>query len=128
MTPVVARLTEVDPMSESARKLKAAAFQLQGLNDSTLAVLEALETMPFDLTVTTFVPAGSGYDVQGLILNRQEVADTTPPITFEFLNEAGEVVQALTVEPQPVEASGGTRFTLAPVGEGIVAWRYRTES
>jgi tetratricopeptide (TPR) repeat protein len=128
MMPIVNRLVEVDPMSEPARRLRAAAFQLQGLGDSTVAVLQALQTLPFDVTVSAFTPSGSGYDVRGIITNRQDSTATTPPFVFEFLNGAGEVVQAITVDPKPVDGASIVPFAMAPVGEGIVAWRYRPES
>jgi len=128
MVPVVNRLVGVDPMNERSHTMKAAAFQLLGLQDSTLAVLEGRQAMPFDLTVSAFAPSGSGYDVKGIITNRQDSTATTPPIVFEFLNEAGEVVQAITVDPMTIEGASVAPLAMAPVGEGIVSWRYRPES
>lgn len=128
MLPIANRLLEADPMSVAARRLKAAAFQLQDLQDSTLAVLEGIEAMPFEVTVSGFTPQGSGYDVRGIITNLQDSAATVPPIVFEFINAAGEVVQAITVESQQLEEGGVAPFNLAPVGEGIAAWRYRAAS
>jgi tetratricopeptide (TPR) repeat protein len=128
MSPVVERLVQVDPLNERARQLRAAAFQLRDIPDSTLAALEFRQTMPFDVTISQFVPAGSGFDVRGLITNRQDSTATTPPIIFEFLNASGEVVQAITVEPKSIPGGELAPLTLAPVGEGIVAWRYRVES
>lgn len=128
MLPVTNRLIEADPMNGPARRLKAAAFQLQDLQDSTYAILQGIEAMLYEVTVSTFVPSGSGYEVKGIITNLQDSAVTVPPLVFEFLNEAGEVVQALTVESKPLDGGGVSPLTLAPVGEGIAAWRYRAES
>ncbi|HET7040140.1 MAG TPA: tetratricopeptide repeat protein [Gemmatimonadales bacterium] len=128
MLPVATRLTELDPMSGPSRRLRAAAFQLQDLQDSTLAELEAIQAMPYEVTVSRFVPAGNGYEVKGIITNLQESAVTVPPVVFEFLNESGEVVQAITVESKQVEAGGVVPFALTPVGEGIAAWRYKPQS
>jgi tetratricopeptide (TPR) repeat protein len=45
MGPITANLVAVDPASTAARRLQAAAFQLAGLQDSTLAALERIEVM-----------------------------------------------------------------------------------
>jgi tetratricopeptide (TPR) repeat protein len=128
MTPVVRRLTEVDPQNVPARRLQAAAFQLQNLQDSTLRVLEGIEAMTFELQVSQFAPAGSGFDVRGIMTNRTDSTITTPPLTFDFLSATGDVVQSITVDPKPIPGGELAPFQMAPVGEGIVAWRYRVES
>jgi tetratricopeptide (TPR) repeat protein len=128
MAPIAARLEEVDPRSSTALRLLAASYQLRGDDDSTLAVLERLEALSFDITVSTFTPLGSRYDVRGLITNRRSESTAVPALTFEFVTESGEVVQSLTVEAQTLEADGLAPFTLAPAGEGIAAWRYRVGS
>jgi len=128
MSPIAVRLVEGDPRSSAALRLLAASYQLRGDEDSTLAVLERIEALPFEITVSTFTPSGSSYDVRGLITNRRSEATVVPPLVFEFLTESGEVVQSLTVEGQTLEADGLAPFTLAPVGEGIAAWRYRAGS
>jgi tetratricopeptide (TPR) repeat protein len=128
MLPITSRLIEADPMNGPARRLKAAAFQLQDLQDSTLAQLEAIEAMPYEVTVSTFVPSGSGYEVKGILTNLQDSSVTVPALVFEFLSEAGEVVQTITVDPQQLEAGGVAPFAMAPVGEDIAAWRYRAGS
>lgn len=128
MAPVVERLLEVDPQSSASLRLRAAAFQLRDLPDSTLAVLEQTQAMTFDVTVSRFAPAGSGYDVRGIITNLTTAPLDVPALTFDFVNASGEVVQTITVEARTVEAEGVAPFALAPVGEGIAAWRYRAGS
>lgn len=125
MGPVTASLVAMDPASSPARRLQAAAFQLAGLPDSTLAVLETIQAMPFELTVSSFEAAGSGFDLRGIITNLQSQPATVPAITFEFVSERGEVVQTLTVAEQALEPDGMVPFALTPMGEGIAAWRYR---
>jgi len=125
MVPIALRLVAADPASSSARRLLAAGYQLAALPDSTLAVLERRQAMAFDLTVSSFEPAGSGFDLRGIITNLRAEATPVPPITFEFLNELGEVVQSLVVEARSLEPESMAPFALAPVGEGIAAWRYR---
>jgi hypothetical protein len=50
---------------------------------------------------------------------------SVPQITFEFLNEKGDVVRTLTVDPQTIESEGLVAFNLTAEGAGIAAWRYR---
>lgn len=127
MVPIARRLVEADPASSAARRLLAAGYQLTGESDSTLAVLERRQAMPFDLTVSAFEPAGSGFDMRGIITNLRSEASQVPPITFEFLNSDGVVVQSLVLDRQTLEPESMASFALAPVGEGIAAWRYRME-
>jgi len=127
MSPIAARLVEVDPRSSVALRLLAASYQLRGDEDSTLAVLERMEALQFDITVSTFMPSGASYDVRGLITNRRSESTQVPALTFEFVTEAGVVVQSLTIDAQTLEADGLVPFTLAPAGESIAAWRYRVE-
>lgn len=128
MAPITARLVAGDPASTAARRLQAAAFQLAGEQDSTLAALERIEAMTYEITVSTFEQAGSGFDMRGIITNLRSEATTVPPLTFEFVNEQGDVVQTIVLDGQTLEADGIAPFALAPVGEGIAAWRYRAES
>jgi tetratricopeptide (TPR) repeat protein len=128
MGPITANLVTVDPASTAARRLQAAAFQLAGLQDSTLAALERIEGMTFEITVSTFEQRASGFDLRGIITNLRSEATPVPAITFEMVNEQGEVVQSLVVDGQSLEPDGVAPFALAPVGEGIAAWRYRVGS
>jgi hypothetical protein len=66
--------------------------------------------------------------VRGIITNRGDASLTTPPLVFEFLSASGEVVQSITVEPKNLAGGDGAAFAMAPVGEGIAAWRYKLES
>lgn len=128
MIPVVGRLVAGDPASSAALRLQAAALQLNGQPDSTLAVLEHIEAMTFELTISTFEVAGSGFDVRGILTNLRSEETAVPAVTFEYLTEAGEVVQAIVLEPQALEPDGMVPIAMAPVGEGIAAWRYRVGS
>jgi hypothetical protein len=84
--------------------------------------------MTYEITVSTFEQAGSGFDMRGIITNLRSEATTVPPLTFEFVNEQGDIVQTIVLDGQTLEADGIAPFALAPVGEGMAAWRYRAES
>jgi len=128
MRPIVERLVEVDPNSTAGLRLLAAAFQLSGDSDSTLAVLQRIEDLPFEITVSTFMPVGSGFDVRGIVTNLRSETAEIPAVTFDFISEDGTVVQSKTLEPQTLDEGGVAPFALAPIGEGIAAWRYHVGS
>jgi tetratricopeptide (TPR) repeat protein len=128
MTPVVTRLVAVDPANTASLRLLAASFQLQDQPDSTLAVLQRIEALPFDVTVSSIEPTPGGFDVRGVITNLRSTATPVPAITFEFLNAEGGVVQSLPIDAQNLEAEGVAPFALQASGDGIVAWRYRVGS
>jgi hypothetical protein len=101
---------------------------LQDQPDSTLAVLQRIEALPFDVTVSSIEPTPGGFDVRGVITNLRSTATPVPAITFEFLNAEGGVVQSLPIDAQNLEAEGVAPFALQASGDGIVAWRYRVGS
>jgi len=128
MKPIVDRLMQADPASYASVTLLLAAYRLEGLQDSALAVAQRRSDAKFDVTVSTFQPTGSGFDVRGIIANRTSDTVTVPTLTFDFLDEGGKVVQTLTVDSQTLDPDGVVPFALNPVGEGIAAWRYKVGS
>lgn len=127
MQPVVMRLVEVDPASVAAKRLLAAVYQLRDQPDSTLAVLEMAQNQAFDVTVSTFAPAGrSAWDVRGIITNNRDSGTVTvPELVFEFIDNDGSTVATQTVPAQTLEAGGIVPFRMTAQGENIVGWRYR---
>ncbi len=125
MLPIAQRLVVVDPHSASALRLLAASYQLQGQEDSTLAVLERAQALTFDVTVSVFRPvSGGGFEVRGIIINLSDESLTVPAIRFEFVNEAGEVVETAEIPQQTIEPESMAPFQLRPSSEGMAAWRY----
>lgn len=127
MQPIAMRLVEVDPASVAAKRLLAAVYQLRGEPDSTLAILEQVQDQPYDVTVSTFAPAGRGvWDVRGIITNnRDSGAVTVPELVFEFIDKDGNAVVTQTVPSQTLEQGGIVPFRMAPQNDQIVGWRYR---
>jgi tetratricopeptide (TPR) repeat protein len=126
MTPVAERLVAADPANVLSLKLLARSYQLRAMPETTLAVLQRADSLPFDLTVSGFASTGpTSWEIKGLITNTKGQTANVPQITFEFLSEKGDVVQALTIAPQAIDGDGLVPFTLNGQGEGIAAWRYR---
>ncbi|MCH6546873.1 MAG: hypothetical protein IH798_00365 [Gemmatimonadetes bacterium] len=129
MLDVAKRLQEIDPASESSMRLLAAAYQLNRDTTATLAMLERIEALTFDVRIELFQPSDSGYQVQGTIANPKEEETRVPDLVFEFVDVDGRVVTTETVFGRTLTSKATDRFQLSPVGEGIAAWRYyKTES
>jgi tetratricopeptide (TPR) repeat protein len=118
-------LVEVDPLSQEALNLLAAAYQIQRKDDSTLAVLERREALSFDVSLEVQQATDDGYLVQGRIVNRQDSTVAVPAIAFEFLDAAGNVVATDTVPAQSLAPNASAPIDLTGIGEGIAAVRYR---
>ncbi|MBI4500059.1 MAG: tetratricopeptide repeat protein [Gemmatimonadetes bacterium] len=58
----------------------------------------------------------------------QQTGIRIPPITFEFLNQAGQVVASQTVTEASLTPNQTKDFELTAVGEGITGWRYKASS
>lgn len=121
----VRRLIEVDPQNLEAKRLLTASFQLQDKKDSTLAVLQRMEDMTFEVRVDQSESTEGSFSLFGRIINLMTENALVPSITFEFLDAEGGVVATESVETTTVAASGEENFALTPVGEGIVAYRYQ---
>lgn len=125
MHPIAERLIAVDPASTTAMRLLAASYLLRGEDDSTVATLERIEQMTFDVTISVFrAEADGGYELRGLITNQSEGEAAVPALTFDFLNEAGEVVESAEIPAQTIEAGGGAPIGIGASSDAIAAWRY----
>ena len=118
------RLVEVDSQNEESLRLLAQAWQLQGDDDSTLAVIYRLDSLQFDITVMRFNPSGTGFDVGGEIRNRKEEEIVVPPITFQFVDEAGTVLGSEMFPGATLGPEQATEFSFTPQFPGIAAWLY----
>ena len=65
----------------------------------------------------------------GVKINGLKAAPSrVPPVTFEFLDTAGQVVASQTIPESSVAPNGTKSFELTAVGQGIAAWRYKVGS
>ena len=120
------RLVGVDPQSYDAHSLLAASYQLRQMDDSTLAVLERLETHTWSVELDEQQPIPGGFAVQGRLTNlSDEEAAQTDLLTFEFVDEQGNVLATDTVEVQSLGIGEEYLFDVMAEGDGIEAVRYR---
>lgn len=123
---VARRLVAIDPASQSAVRLLATGFQMQHMDDSTVAAVDRLQKMKFDVTVGSFHITNSGAELKGVITNtRDSVAVDVPALMFQFVDTAGDVVATDSVPAQHLDKSGAAPFTVQGTGEKIAAWRYK---
>ena len=127
MLEAATRLVDIDPLNESSMRLLAAAYQLMGQQDSTVALLERIESLSYEITVERFQPANGGYYVQGRVSNLREEDVTVPDVVFEFVDAEGNVVATETIGGTRLNPEGTTEFEFTPLAEAVAAWRYRTE-
>ncbi len=129
MQPIAERLIAVDPASTTAMRLLAASYLLRRVDDSTVATLERIEQMTFDVTISVFrSESDGGYELRGLITNQSDVEAAVPALTFEFLDAAGEVVESTQIPAQTLEEGGGAPIGIRASSETIAAWRYSLNS
>lgn len=151
------RLVAADPLSSQSVRLLAAGYQryamghdavmrranaardtatvrrvrplLQAYQDSTIATLARGDSLPVEVQISRFDPADTTATLRGVVVNRQSVEQAAFSMTFEFLNGAGEVVTAHTVEVPTLGVLGGAGgmydFNITVNGRGIIAYRYR---
>lgn len=127
MEAAARRLVEVDPLSVEALELLAAALQLQGRNDETLALLEQREEMTFDVSLDNQQRVDGGFVVQGRVVNRTDQEITTSPLTFEFLDGEGNVLDSQTYAAQTLAGSASESFVLRSANDDVVAVRYHEQ-
>lgn len=122
---VAQRLEAIDPASQAVIRLLATGYQLQHMDDSTIAAVDRLQKMKFDVTVGSFHITDSGAELKGVITNAKDsAAADVPTLKFQFVDTAGDVVATDSVPAQHLDKGGSAAFTVKGTGEKIAAWRY----
>lgn len=124
MDDVTHRLVEVDPNSRVVYRILAAAHTLQGMDDTTEVIMDAMDALTFEVAVDLSRPTAGAFTVAGRLINLKDGETAVPTITFEFVDATGNVVSTETVGNESLAASASSRFQTTATGEGIVAWRY----
>jgi tetratricopeptide (TPR) repeat protein len=122
------RLVTVDPLNSESLNLLAASFQLQGKDDSTLAVLERREALAYEIHVDSEQAIDGGYTIQGRLVNPKGAEASVPEILFEFLDADGNVLTTESVQPSTLAGNATSTFSLTGVGEDLIAARYRVDT
>ena len=118
------RLVAVDPASADALRLLAASYQMQQKDDSTLAVLERIETFTFDIAIDVMQTFDGVFMIQGRVTNLGAEETEVPEVEWEFLDETGTVVSSQIMPGRMMEGEATESFAMEEVTEGVVAARY----
>ena len=125
MESMALRLVEVDPHNAGSLRLLAAAHQLQRDEQATLAVLQEIDVMEFEVEMASLQPLDSGLTVQGQVVNLAQVDTNIPEITFEFVDAAGNVLATESLMGRTLGVGETFEFDFTGAGEDIVAVRYK---
>ena len=128
MLKAAKELVGLDPLNESANRLLAAAFQLNEETDSTLAMMQRIDSLDVDVSVERFQSTATGYRLEGTISNLKEETVAVPKLVFEFVDAEGNVIVTEVQTASELRSGRRSRFRMSPRGEGIEGWRYRAES
>ena len=120
------RLVAADSMNRMSIERLAAAYQLNGNPQRTLATLLRRDSLPWTFEATRFDPADTSATVAGVVGNQVPRPHPAFTLTIEFLSGACEVVASAPVSVPELAASAQHRFTVTGRGRGIMAYRYKT--
>jgi tetratricopeptide (TPR) repeat protein len=120
------RLVAVDSMNRMSLERLAAAYQMNGDPNRTLATLLRRDSLPWTFELLRLDPADSSVAMACIIANPQARALPATTLTIEFVNGACEVVATTPVQVPEIAANGSHRFSATARGRGIMAYRYKT--
>src|SRR2546429_676421 len=123
--PLAQRLYALDPMNRSTLAKLAGGWQLKGKKDSVLYYLTIADSLPVEITVSSFTPTEKGATLDGQMTNFRPKASAPLKIAFEFLNAQGEAVGTQTKPVPALEPNASEEFKLKVEQPGVVAWRYK---
>ena len=136
MLPLTERLLIIDPSNGDNYLMRAYAYQLMAATEKdakkkaelvkqqdALAAQETALSAAHKLLITKFERRIAGADLTGMVENYSKVARAYT-VSFEFLDIAGNVVEAMTAQIATVKPSEKGQFELIPTKPGIVAYRY----
>ena len=119
------RLYALDPLNRSSLAKLAGGWQLKGNKDSVLYYLTIADSLPVEITVSSFTPTEKGATLDGQMTNFRPKASPPLKITFDFLDAKGNVVATQPQDIPALEPSASQGFKLKVEQPGVVAWRYK---
>jgi len=123
--PLAQRLYALDPMNRSTLAKLAGGWQLKAKKDSVLYYLTIADSLPVEITVSSFTPTEKGATLDGQMTNFRPKASAPLKITVDFLDAKGNVVATQTQDVPALEPSASQEFKVKVEQAGVVAWRYK---
>ena len=119
------RVYALDPMNRSTIAKVAGGWQLKGKKDSVLYYLQVADSMPVEITVSSFSATEKEATLDGQMTNVRPKASPPLKIIFDFLDAKGNVVATQPQDVPALDPSGSQGFKLKVEQPGVVAWRYK---
>jgi tetratricopeptide (TPR) repeat protein len=123
---VAGRLVAIDPLNPQSVRMMAAVWELAGNRDSTRKYVSLADSgLAWAVSVSYFTPSDAINSLSGTVTNIVGRPLPATSLVFEFLDAAGTVVAAASVDVPALQP--GSRAPLSAQAEpgGAVAWRYR---
>ena len=106
-------------------RLVAQTWAGVGRRDSAQKYQGRADSLPVDITVSSFVPDSGGYILTGVAANARSGPSRPARLSFEFLDAQGGVQATRMVDIPAVPGGQSSDFQVRASGPGIVGWRYR---
>jgi tetratricopeptide (TPR) repeat protein len=134
MGPIVTRLLEIEPNSQTVRHVYAGYWQIRqraetdaakkkAYADSTLAALKVRDELSPRVEITRSSRDGNNFVLDGTVTNGSD-KEQSWTIKFELLDEKGAVVGTREVPVGPIGAGSGAPFSVRVEAPKAVAFRY----
>jgi tetratricopeptide (TPR) repeat protein len=125
MVQAASRVVQIDPLNRGALRQLATAFELAGQSDSAHRYQAVADSLPVEVTVSSFVPGEGGYTLTGIAANYGQQASAPFALTFEFLDAAGKAIATAPVQVPGLSSQGTHQFEARVAGNAARGWRYR---
>src|SRR5438552_2734036 len=119
------RLFAVDPLNRTSIRIVAQAWDVAGRRDSAQRYQARADSIPVDITVSSFVPESAGYILTAVASNSRSVPSRPLRLSFEFLDAQGSVLATRMVDIPAIAGGQSSDVQVRASGQGIVGWRYR---
>src|SRR2546429_9603301 len=94
----------------------------KGKKVSVLYFLTNADSLPVDITVSSFTPTEKGATLDGQMTNFRPKASAPLKITFDFLDAKGNVVATQTQDVPALQPNASQGFNLKVEQAGAAAW------
>src|SRR6266576_1184224 len=126
LLPTAQRLLALDPLNRASLKLVAAGWDFRRQRDSTKAYVARADTgLAVEISVLSFLPDSDGASLSTAATNLKAAPSNPIPLTFEFLDVAGQVIATLTQDVPALSPRQSQAFDLKVSGRRVTGWRYR---
>jgi tetratricopeptide (TPR) repeat protein len=119
-------LFALDPLSRTAVRHLATAFELLGQADSSRRYQAVADTgLGVEVDVSSFVPGDGGYTLTAIATNVRNTPSAPLRLAFEFVRADGSPAGSQTVVIPAISPHSSYQFDVRVAGTDVRGWRYR---